>query len=268
MLPLILALVAGPASAANVTVTGVVRAQEEVVLRSEFAGIVQRIAVREGEHVQEGQLLVELRNERQMIAVDLSRAKLSKAKASVAETQVLLDSAQKDLARAKIADTALPRKDLEDRADKVSQLQAALAAQQAELSQAEEELHLSENDLKLTHLTAPFGGAITQIFVHRGDALRPTDTQVLELVAVDQLFVEVLLPVAYVRDVQVGQTVTVRAERGSRGAPPPLQGRVMHVNPKVDAASRTFQVKVEFANENERVKPGMLAEVDFPFAVR
>src|ERR1043166_1889859 len=72
-----------PAAVAQLRITGVIRAQEEVTVRSEFSGIVQRIAIREGDSVREGQLLVELRNERQKIALELSRARLAKANASV-----------------------------------------------------------------------------------------------------------------------------------------------------------------------------------------
>jgi RND family efflux transporter MFP subunit len=252
-----------PASAANLTVTGVVRAQEEVILRSEFGGIVQRIAVREGERVREGQLLIELKNERQKISLDLSRARMAKANASVAETTVLLDNAHKDLKRVQIAADALPRKDLEDRGDQVLRLEAILEAQRAELAQAKQEVRLKENEVKETQLSAPFAGTVTQIFVNRGDTLKPTETQVAELVALDRLYVELLLPVAHVYDVSLGQTVKVRAESESAGRS--LAGQIVHINPKVDAASRTFQVKVGFSNSDGRIKPGMLAQVDFPF---
>ena len=78
------------AAAAEFTVTGVIRAEEEVTVRSQFAGIVQRIAVREGDRVREGQLLVQMKNDRHRITLDLARAGLSKAEASVEETKVLL----------------------------------------------------------------------------------------------------------------------------------------------------------------------------------
>jgi len=224
---------------------------------------VQRIAVREGERVREGQLLIELKNERQKISLDLSRARMAKANASVAETTVLLDNAHKDLKRVQIAADALPRKDLEDRGDQVLRLEAILEAQRAELAQAKQEVRLKENEVKETQLSAPFAGTVTQIFVNRGDTLKPTETQVAELVALDRLYVELLLPVAHVYDVSLGQTVKVRAESESAGRS--LAGQIVHINPKVDAASRTFQVKVGFSNSDGRIKPGMLAQVDFPF---
>ena len=45
-----------------------------------------------------------------------------------------------------------------------------------------------------------------------------------------------------------------------------LEGKVIYVNPKVDASSRTFKVKIQIPNANERVRPRMLAEVRFRVA--
>jgi RND family efflux transporter MFP subunit len=252
-----------PALGAEFTVAGVIRAQEEVMLRSEFAGIVQRVAVREGERVRQGQLLVEMKNERQKISVELSRARLTKARASLVETAVLLENAKKDFGRVKIAGDALPRKEQEDKEDQVLRLQALLEAQEAELSQAKEEVKLRENELKETQLSAPFNGTVTQIYINRGDTLKPTETQVLELVALDRLYAELALPISHMPRVRLDQKVQVQVENEILGRQGLLEGRVIHINPKVDASSRTFRVKIGFSDANGRAKPGMLANVNF-----
>jgi len=251
--------------AAELTLTGVIRAQEEVVLRTEVPGIVQRIAVREGERVRDGQLLVELKNDKQKIAVELSRSRVAKAAASVEETKVLLDNARKDLERAKIAGDALPRKDLEDRADQAARLEANLDAQVAELAQTKEELKLRERELLDTQLTAPFAGTVTQIVVNRGDTLKPMETQVLELVALDRLYVELLLPSSQAQKISANQKVTLQVEGEALGKIGQVEGRVYYINPKIDAASRTIRVKVSVPTLNGTVRPGMLAQVKFLF---
>jgi membrane fusion protein, multidrug efflux system len=251
------------AAAAELTVTGVIRAEEEVTVRSQFAGIVQRIAVREGNHVREGQLLVQMKNERQRIALDLARAGLSKAEASVEETKVLLANAEKEVSRVKVAAQALPRKELEDKTDHVLRLQASLNAQLADLAQASEEVKLRENELKETQLLAPFDGTVTQIYINRGDTLRPLDTQVLELVALENLYAELLLPSTYVQKIQLDQKIKVQVESEWMGRLGQIHGTVMYATPKVDASSRTFKVKVRIPNANGLVRPGMLVQVRF-----
>jgi len=251
--------------AAELTLTGVIRAQEEVVLRTEVPGIVQRIVVREGERVRDGQLLVELKNDKQKIAVELSRSRVVKAAASVAETKVLLENARKDLERAKIAGDALPRKDLEDRADQAARLEANLDAQVAEFAQTKEELKLRERELLDTQLTAPFAGTVTQIVVNRGDTLKPGETQVLELVALDRLYVELLLPSAHAQKIRADQKVALQVESEALGKIGQVEGRVYYINPKIDAASRTIRVKVSVPTLNGTIRPGMLAQAKFLF---
>jgi RND family efflux transporter MFP subunit len=251
------------AAAAEFTVTGVIRAEEEVTVRSQFAGIVQRIAVREGDRVREGQLLVQMKNNRQRIALDLARAGLSKAEASVEETKVLLANAEKEVNRLKVAAQALPRKELEDKTDHVLRLQASLNAQLADSAQASEEVKLRENELQETQLLAPFDGTVTQIYINRGDTLRPLDTQVLELVALENLYAELLLPSAYVQKIQLDQKIKVQVESEWMGRLGQIHGTVMYATPKVDASSRTFKVKVRIPNANGLVRPGMLVQVRF-----
>src|SRR6478752_5986696 len=95
-------------SFAQLKVTGIVRAKEQVIIKSELAGVVRRIVVKEG------QLLIELDNDHQKINLDLSQAGLNKAKAAVEESQVLLANAQRESARLTLAGNAVPRKELED----------------------------------------------------------------------------------------------------------------------------------------------------------
>lgn len=263
-------LLAAPlaASGAEAPLTAVIRAVEEVVLRSEQPGVVQRIAVQEGERVREGQLLVELKNERQKIGLDLSRARLAKAAASLSETKILLENGQKEVERVKIAADALPRKEREDREDQVLRLQALLEAQQAEHAQTKEEVRLRENELKETQLIAPFAGTVTQIVINRGDTLKPTETPVLELVALDRLFAEVSVSAVHVHEVKVGQKVRVQVDNDTAGRQTVVEGRLIHVNPKLDASSRTFKVKIGFSDANGRVRPGMYAQVNFGFGAK
>src|SRR3954463_1290201 len=90
-------------SFAQAKVTGIVRAKEQVIIKSELAGVVRRIAVKEGDLVKEGQLLFELDNDHQKINLELSQAGLNKAQAAVEESQVLLTNAERETARLKLA---------------------------------------------------------------------------------------------------------------------------------------------------------------------
>ncbi len=249
-------------SFAQLKVTGIVRAKEQVIIKSELAGVVRHIAVKEGDLVKEGQLLIELANDHQKINLDLSQAGLNKAKAAVEESQVLLANAERETARLKLAGSAVPRKELEDIQDQVLRVKASLAAQVAELARAEQDVKLHEQDLKDTQTLAPFNGTVTEIFINRGESLRPIDTQVMELADLDTLYAELRLPSNYLRSVHLDKPIKVQVEGEWMGRTGQVDGRITYINPTIDAASRTFKVKIGIPSRGV-VRPGMLVEAQF-----
>jgi len=250
------------AAFAQLSVTGILRPVEEVVIKSELAGLVQSIAINEGDVVHEGQLLIELDNAHQKINLELSQTVIMKARAAVDETMVVLENAEKEPERIQMAANALPRKELEDIRDQVLRLKASLAAQMAELARAEQEVKMREQELKDTQILAPFNGTVTEIFIHKGESLRPIDTPVLQLVGLDQLFAELRLPSSYVSKIRMRQVVKVQIESEWMGRPGAIDGEITYINPTVDAASRTFKVKVGIPARG-LVRPGMLVEARF-----
>lgn len=242
-------------------VIGVVRAHDQAVVQSEIAGIVDRILVKEGEVVEEGQTLVELRRQRQEIALEVARAGLLGAQAQAAETGALLDTARRERERATAAADVLARKEVEDALAAVERLEAALRVQQADVERAQQELKLREHELDQTRLVAPFGGTVTRILVHRGDALNPVETPVAEIFDMTRLYVEVLLPRQDALRLAVGTAIGVRVEADWLGKAGAVTGHVSYVNPTVDAASRMVTVKIDIPNPTGAIRPGMVATV-------
>ena len=133
----------------------------------------------------------------------------------------------------------------------------------ADLARAEQEVKLREQELKDTEIRAPFDGTITEIFINRGDSLRPIETPVLQIVGLDSLFAELRLPSSYVPNVRLQQPVRVQVEGEWMGRAGQVEGRVTYINPTIDAASRTFKIKVGIPANRGTVRPGMLVEARF-----
>jgi RND family efflux transporter MFP subunit len=247
---------------AQLSFTGIVRPVEEVTIKSELASVVQSIAVKEGELVREGQLLIQLDNAHQKINLELAQTMIEKAKATVEETKIILGNAESEQERIQMAANALPRKELEDIRDQVLRLKASLTAQMAEQTRAEQELKKREQELKDTQILAPFGATVTEIFVHKGESIRPLDTAILQLVDMDNLFAELRLPSNLVSKIKLRQTVKVQVEGEWLGRVGAIDGQITYINPTVDAASRTFKVKVGIPSRG-LVRPGMLVEARF-----
>ena len=244
--------------------TGVIRAEEAVVIKSEVAGIIQRIAVEEGQDVHDGDLLVQMHSERQEIGVRLADARLLHAKAAVTASEVMLKAARNELGRIQKAEAALPRKELEDVSEEVHRLEALLEAQKADLDQAQVELELRRQELQETGLRAPFSGTVTSIMAHKGDTLRPLETQVLDLVNLNRLYVELSLPLEQIQKYEKGRQVRVRVEDEVLGKSGTVNGIISYVNPAGDPSSRTFAVKVSISDPASKIRPGMRAQVQLP----
>ena len=247
---------------AQLPVTGILRPVNEVIIKSELAGVVQQISVKEGDLVREGQLLIELDNAHQKLNLQLYQTITLKAKAAVEEAKVVLANAETEHERIQMAANALPRKELEDIRDQVLRLKSSLAAQMAELARAEQEVKLREQELKDTQILAPFDATVTEIFIHKGESLRPLDTPILQLVGLDDLFAEMRLPSNFISKIKLRQTIKVQVEGEWLGRIGTLDGQITYINPTVDAASRTFKVKIGVPARG-LVRPGMLVEARF-----
>ena len=257
----VLVLASAVTSAQTPGVVGVIRAHDQAIIQSEIPGIVDKILVKEGDVVTEGQTIVELRRQRQEIALEVSKAGLLRAEAHSAETSALLDTARRERERATAAADVLAKKDVDDARDAVERLEASLRVQQAEVARAQQELKLREQELKQTRLAAPFAGTVTRILVHRGDALNPVETPVAEIFDMNRLYVEVMLPRQDALRLSVGTAIPVRVEADWLGKAGSLTGHVSYVNPTIDAASRMVMVKIDVPNPTGAIRPGMVASV-------
>jgi multidrug efflux pump subunit AcrA (membrane-fusion protein) len=59
------------------------------------------------------------------------------------------------------------------------------------------------------------------------------------------------------------QPVRIAIEGDWMGRSGQIEGRVTYINPTIDAASRTFRIKVEIPALSGTVRPGMLVEARF-----
>ncbi len=251
-------------AAAQGFATGVVRPEEGVIVRSEVAGIIRSIEVQEGQEVSAGQILVQLGSDVQKIGVQLAEANLSRAEAAVVASRVTMENARKTLARVDIAATAIPEKDRQDIGDEVLRLQALLVAQEAELAEARVARELRQAELDRMRILAPFDGTVTILRAQIGDTVADLQTPILDLVNLDRLYVELVLPVEEIPNVDEGSRVDVQVETEVLGPAGHVEGIVSYINPTVDPSGRTFLVKIAISDPSRNIRPGMRAEVQLP----
>lgn len=158
---------------ASVTASGQVRPQTKVDISSDITGKITQLAVREGQMVSRGQLLVQIDPEQARAAVDRVSASLASARAQAAQARANLIQAEKSYERtAAIRQTnaqLVSDEQLEQLRTQVDVNKAMLEAAQQQVAQAEAQLRDSRTALGKTTLYAPMAGRVTRLNVEVGE---------------------------------------------------------------------------------------------------
>jgi membrane fusion protein (multidrug efflux system) len=124
---------------------------------------------------------------------------------------------------------------------------------------AKVQLELAGRLFEMRKVVAPFDGVISERLRERGEAVDEF-TPVITLVNLDELYLEVFLPAARLREVKVGAPVKVTvADLPGRD----FQGVVAEVSPAVNPASGEFKVRVRVPNPRGELVAGTPAKAFF-----
>jgi len=201
-------------------------AEEEVDLAAQAGGRIQRLLVRQGDRVRQGQLLLVL-DQTQL------RAEVASLRAEM-QTNRLNYQRYQDLARQGAA-SALQRDEFR---------QAYIAAREA--------LVAREADLAFKDLRAPISGTVADLRVKQGDVIE-AGVPLTRLIRNDRLLARIDVPAVYAGRVRPGQRVLLL---DASRAQPLAEGQVSTVDPGVAAATQTLLVKAAFANPRGSLRNG------------
>jgi membrane fusion protein, multidrug efflux system len=215
----------------SITAVGSVRSDESVTLRPEVTGRIAEIRFQEGQQVAKGAVLVKLDDSVTGADAEQARANLWLARS---KSERAAELHQKGFVSAQAKDDA----------------EGGLRVAQATLQSAEARLAKME-------IRAPFSGVIGLRQVSVGDYVKDGQDMV-NLEAIDALKVDFRVPETFLRQVQVGQLMqlTLDAIPGKT-----YDGKVLAINPLVDAAGRSIVVRAQIRNTNAALRPGMFARV-------
>ncbi len=275
---------------------GTIKPLRRSVVGSAVDGRVDKFPVNDGDRVEEGMTLAKLKSETFEIQLAAAKAELklrtidrdeakklrpdeiSEAQARMDGAKTLRDFTQQQMERMKVlsergsvtldqfqeslsaADRAVQAY-LEAKAahavvlhsEKIAKAEARVAAQ-------DEEIRRLNDIIKKHTIVAPFSGYVVAEHVELGQWVTSGDP-VVEMLDIDTVEVEVMVPQDYIAKINAKDTAGVRVE-GLEG--PPRTGTVERIVPSADVRSRTFPVKVRLENEKHLLKAGMLANVTLP----
>ena len=233
-----------------VAAVGSVEAFERVQVTARVGGAVDRVRMREGTAVKEGQVLAEIEPRRYEVAVAAARAALERAQASRADAAAAL--ARREAAVAQTPGI-IPGEEL-------ATARTRVRVSEAEVQQAQAALDVAELNRRDAHVRAPIGGTIETLTVETGQYVQPGSV-LATLVRRDPLLLRFQVPEAEATRLAPGMRALfrVRTSRGEHAA------RITHVGGAATGAARMVAVVAEVEPDaRPALRPGMFAEVRVP----
>ena len=216
----------------TLTSVGTARALKSVSVYAETSGRVTAVAIDADTAVAEGDLLLQLDDRDETLAVELAGVKLADAERLVRRYTTV-----------NARDANIPESQLDDAKGAVDS--ARIALEQARV------------DLDRRRITAPFTGRVGITEIDVGDRI---DTSSLITTIDDRslLLVNFSVPELYVDRVTRGTPVDVRLWDA---ADAPVSGEIVAVDSRIDINSRAFIARAAIDNAADRFRPGMAFEI-------
>ncbi|HEV7921557.1 MAG TPA: efflux RND transporter periplasmic adaptor subunit [Thermoanaerobaculia bacterium] len=256
---------------AVVTAPGEVDPKFKVNISAHVIGKIEQLYFNEGDIVRRGQKLVELEKPAFLAQRDRSRAELANRRIEVSRARAALANAELSYKRAvSLRAQGIQAQELFDRSRLDHEnAKAGYDSALEGVRQAEATLIQAENDLSRTTILSPIDGKVVQLNAHEGEVvITGTMNNPGSVIAVIADLSQILVAA------EVGETEVVGIRVGQPGkihvdAVPDKEyhGKVIEIGSSAairqNAGSgiRYFKVKVAFDDADDRLRPGMTAQV-------
>lgn len=243
-------------------VTGQVRAARRSRLASQEEGWLIELLAREGDRVEQGQVVARFDDERSGLRVAEARAMVRAASARLRQFTIESDRASRERDRiANLADQGIAgAQEADDAESAAASADASRQSAESDLAAAEAALALAERRFRDTEIRAPFTGVVISLSVEIGEWV-DIGGQVLELVETDQLEIWADIPERLVARVRThGTTIGVQSDAAAfEGI-----GTDPRIVPAADPLSRIFPLRMRVDARGTDLLPGMSADAYIP----
>jgi RND family efflux transporter MFP subunit len=256
-------------SAAALNASGYVTARRQATVSSKVTGKVVEVLLEEGMRVKEGQIVARLDDSNVKTSLAAAKAQLEATRAAAGETQAMLRRAELDFKRTQMlaAEKVATQADL-DRAEADEKgLRARLERQRADVTVAERQVQIWEQQLDDMVIRAPFSGVVTTKDAQPGEMISPisgggrfTRSGIGTIVDMDSLEFEIDVNESYIGQVKAGQAAEARLDAYPDWRIP---AKVIAIIPTADRSKSMFKVRVGFERGDPRVLPEMRVSVAF-----
>jgi HlyD family secretion protein len=251
--------------------TGKIQPNTEINISADVSAKITRLDVKEGDHVEKGQLLVELDRQKYLASVQSQEASVRSAEANARLARDNRDQSERVYKRAKelIGRKLVSQSEL-DTAQTAFQVDSS--RYQAAMDQVQQSigfLKQAQDDLSKTTIYAPISGTVSDLRKEPGEIAIGSQFQEDVIMKVAQLgAMEALVNVDEndINSIKIGQTaeIEVDAVLGEK-----ITGTVSEIasSANVPAAGTStqkteFEVKIAITSDTSKLRPGMTASAD------
>ncbi|HEV7231503.1 MAG TPA: efflux RND transporter periplasmic adaptor subunit [Bacteroidia bacterium] len=215
----------------KIMATGTTLSNEEVDLKPESSGKIVQLLFKEGDRVSAGALLLKL-NDADLVAT-LKKLELQE----------------------KIA------KDKEGREKKLLEIKGVSQEEYdmslSNVQSIEADMEFTKAQIGKTEIRAPFDGVIGLKSVSEGSYVSPT-VKIASIQQIDPIKIDFFIPEKYSGVVHKGQKLTFKIQ----GQKESFEGEIYAIEPKIDVATRTLQLRARCPNKQGKILPGSFAKID------
>ena len=245
----------------GIEVTGSLEPKFSVDIKTQIPGLIKQVFVTEWVRVRKGQPLARIDVAESEALARRAEASVASAKAGLAQAQVAVNRAERELARmVKLKESGLATQQaLDDARSELEAAQARLEAARGQIGVSEEDVRQTKARMAKGFVASPIDGVVALRDVNVGDlasdaaAAKPifriVDNRLLNLTvtvsSADSARIKVGQPLEFTVDSLPGRTFT---------------GKVMFINPELSSADRSLKVIAEVRNLPELLKGGLFAK--------
>ena len=259
------------------TRAGTVEACMRTKLSAAMGGRIEVLAVKEGDRVKKGQLLIKLWNDDQQAQSTLAMAQVDTARKRVAEVCTMATNAESEAQRqATLRAQGFVSNAREEQAKAEAQARrAGCEAAKADVAQTQAKVSATRVEQSRTVLYAPFAGTVAKIVGEVGEYSTPSPPGVptppaIDLIDDSCLYVKAPMDEVDAPKIQPGQTVRISFDALPKQSFP---GKVKRVAPYVSAVekqARTVDIEATLdpADTLPKLLVGYSADIEVILAVR
>lgn len=250
---------------------GTVKARRRADISPEIGGRVIEMAVRKGQTVQRGDLLLRLDDSSYRAQLDRARKDVATAEARRDEACLGAEQAQREYERHRaLAERQIVAQNLLDQLESRARTAAvSCTAAAAAIASANAAVAVIDNEMRKTVLRAPFAGVVSELSVELGEYTTPSPPglpipPVLQIIDTTSIYVSAPMDEVDSARVHPGQPVRVTVDPYPGQSFPGTVVRVADYVLDIELQNRTVEIEVELQDEafESRLLPGTSADVE------